>query len=187
MVRTLERQDFHYIPYYCEENVWFLCQESLFSERKRKVVFILSPENRAVPFWGQRASSSPERPERPVYWDYHVVLFCFQNSWTVWDLDTLIGFPVTTQEYLEKTFPSSEALPICHQPLFRVIDGEEFIETFSSDRSHMLTSSGEWLAPPPPWPPIRRGSIVTFDRFVKLNSDWVGEILTLDEMKTRFG
>ena len=178
------RRDFRYSPSYCEENVWHLCQEPLFAGLKLKVVFIFSPENRAVPLWGQRGASSPDQP---VYWDYHVVLFCAQNSWTVWDLDTLIGFPVSAQEYLLKTFPSSETLPICHQPVFRVIDATEFIETFSSDRSHMLTSSGQWLAPPPPWPPIRRDSIVTFSRFVTLNSDWVGKILTLDEMKTRFG
>ena len=180
----MERQDFHYTPYYCEENVWYLCQEPLFAGLPRKVVFILDPEKGAVPFWGQRGASSPDVP---VYWDYHVVLFCSQTSWAVWDLDTLIGFPVGVQEYLEKTFPDSETWPICSQPVFRVIDGEEFIATFSSARSHMRSPSGEWLAPPPPWSPLLKGSIITFDRFIELNSDWVGELLTLDEMQSRFG
>jgi hypothetical protein len=36
---------------------------------------------------------------------------------------------------------------------FKVIKEEEFVKNFSSDRSHMK-KNGEWLAPPPSYPPI---------------------------------
>ena len=38
---------------------------------------------------------------------------------------------------------------------FRVIPGAEFLKTFASDRSHMLTQDGRWMSPPPVYPPIK--------------------------------
>ena len=37
---------------------------------------------------------------------------------------------------------------------FRVIPAPRFVQTFASDRSHMLRD-GTWLKPPPPYPPLR--------------------------------
>jgi hypothetical protein len=39
---------------------------------------------------------------------------------------------------------------------FRVVAADVFLRVFSSDRSHMRApADGSWLAPPPPYPPIR--------------------------------
>lgn len=43
--------------------------------------------------------------------------------------------------------------------MFRVIPAEEFLQTFASDRSHMLTPEGHWMSPPPIYPPIKTKGI----------------------------
>lgn len=48
--------------------------------------------------------------------------------------------------------------------MFRVIPAEEFLQTFASDRSHMLTPDGHWMAPPPTYPPIKTKGIDTNTR-----------------------
>jgi hypothetical protein len=173
----MNKHDFRYTPYYCEENIWHLVQVPKFDNFFRKVVFI-SNERRACPLWGQNASNSPDNP---VWWDYHVIMLCYNNLWNVWDLDTILGLPVHAKEYILKTFQGLKALPTEYKPLFRVIDAEQFIKTFSSDRSHMLDSSGGWITSPPPWPSILIGKAVTFEKFVDMNCSWVGEVLNFDE------
>lgn len=48
--------------------------------------------------------------------------------------------------------------------MFRVIPAEEFLQTFASDRSHMLTPEGQWMSPPPIYPPIKTKGIDTNTR-----------------------
>ena len=115
-----------------------------------------------------------------------MILLSDQSQWRVWDLDTAIGFPVLAEAYLVKTFQRYEELANEDPPLFRVINAKEFIDVFSSDRSHMLDDLGQWLSPPPPWPPILQGSIATFEKFVDMHSGWIGEVLTLDDMYAEF-
>lgn len=45
--------------------------------------------------------------------------------------------------------------------MFRVIPAAEFLQTFASDRSHMLTKDGQWMSPPPVYPPIKTEGIET--------------------------
>jgi hypothetical protein len=40
-----------------------------------------------------------------------------------------------------------------------MVEAKEYIENFSSDRSHMKLLSGDWAAPPPSWPPIVQDGI----------------------------
>ena len=49
------------------------------------------------------------------------------------------------------TFPMIDALRPEFLPWFRVIEQEDFIVNFSSDRSHMIDSQGHYVEPPPPW------------------------------------
>ena len=172
-----------YTPFYCEENIWYFCQEAEFSGLTRRVVCI-SNEHRACPIWGQRAAPAPNQP---VWWDYHVILLCRQDSWMVWDLDTLIGLPVTLGDYLQQAFRIPQiALNRQYAPLFRVIDAEEYIMTFSSDRSHMRDPSGGWLAPPPPWPVIIQEGLPNFAECIDVNSTWIGEVMTFTEFRRNF-
>lgn len=39
--------------------------------------------------------------------------------------------------------------------LFRVVHAPLFVQSFSSDRSHMIAEDGHWLSPPPPYPCIK--------------------------------
>ena len=65
---VLKRKDFLYQPYYCEENIWHLCQNASFKESE--VIFIASKGN-AFPMMNQRVMTNPSIP---VLWDYHVIL-----------------------------------------------------------------------------------------------------------------
>ena len=62
---------------------------------------------------------------------------------------------------------SSTALqtrPILPCRRFRVVPATQYVQHFASDRRHMLVDApsistegrrGAWIAPPPPWPPIK--------------------------------
>ena len=173
---------FRYQQFYCEENIWHLCKEPQFRGLEKRVIFISNAE-RMCPLRYQRVCRPPERP---VWWDYHVLLMCKQESWMVWDLDTLLGLPVFYGDYLKQTFGDPRAIPDSYKPRFRVVHVDEFSAKFSSDRSHMLTADGEWLAPPPVWSPIISGDRNTLDDFLMTSSDNTGVILTLEEVYKKF-
>ena len=39
---------------------------------------------------------------------------------------------------------------------FRVVEAQQFLDQFASDRSHMIVN-GEYASPAPVWPPLRGG------------------------------
>ena len=129
-----------YTAYYCEENCLQLYKylETLttitsststntsspkFDLSSALVIFITNP-NKTCPVWYQRASNSPNKP---VIWDYHVVLaikhqpsesssnststssstfpstfssfLSLINSYYIYDLDTTLTFPLSIYEY----------------------------------------------------------------------------------------
>lgn len=172
---------YSYAPYYCEENIWQLCQNDDFRDFDRKVVFI-SNENRTCALWNQRASSSPGEP---VLWDYHVILLVKADGWQVYDLDTVLGAPLSVEQYIDSTF-GDESVPEEFQPQFRVIDANDFAANFSSDRSHMLTSGGQWQVPPPPWPAIVREGGSNLMEFVDMQKPTFGIVMKLPEFTSFF-
>ncbi len=171
---------FRYQARYCEENVWHLCQEPMFANRDPHAV-IVSNAQRGVPVWHQRAGVEGE----PVVWDYHVVLLARAlAAWEVWDLDTTLGLPVAAAEYADRALAAGKLA----QPWVqwcRVVAAERFVATFTSDRSHMRTPEGEWLAPPPPWDPIGNGVSNLWD-FVDMNSQVAGTVLSATEFRNRY-
>lgn len=167
---TLDRSEFLYQPFYCEENVWHLARR--FEGRSREVVFI-SNAGRTCALWNQR----PAEAGRPVVWDYHVILLCGSD---VYDLDTRLDFPVPLETWLAGTFPV--AVPEAYAPRFRVVDGDRFLKVFASDRSHMRSEEG-WTAPPPPWPPIGEGTNLM--RFVDMEAPFEGEVVGLEALRGR--
>lgn len=45
--------------------------------------------------------------------------------------------------------------PACARRLFRVVPARTFLDSFASDRSHMIRADRSWIAPPPTYPAIR--------------------------------
>lgn len=170
-----------YTPYYCEENVWHLGDQPLFADLSRKAVFISNPRRKCALFY-QKSSSSPQVP---VIWDYHVVLISYEDKWQVWDLDTTLDLPTELPAYLDQTF--MRGMNKNFAPFFRVVDFEVFRNNFSSDRSHMRNSRGEWIAPPPTWPAITIGSSSNLFDFIDMEKKSFGEVLDLMCFRTKYG
>lgn len=171
----MRRAAFRYQPYYCEENAWWLCQAPELGSDARDVV-IVSNAARAVWLREQRAVPAGQ----PVLWDYHVFVV---SGVKIWDLDTRLEFPSSSEAYLEATF--SEC-PAEFAPRFRLVPSELYIRTLATDRSHMRAPNGEWLHPPPPWDPpsgcpSREPS--NLQRLIDVSDPWIGTCLSLDELK----
>ena len=156
-----------YCPYYCEENIWYLCQDVSISSNTKKVVFI-SNKNRCVAIRHQRAGSL-------VRWDYHVVLFFKDDSWKVADLDSLLPFPCPAEAYLSESFVAGEA------PVFSVVSAERYVRDFTCDRRHMLGRDGTYLQSPPPWNTIGTG----FNLWDFVDGKY-GRVYDVNEMYTAF-
>lgn len=176
--------DHRHQPFYCEENVWWLLQHPSLVDHERFALFITNPL-RQCPVWAQRAG--PE--DGFVVWDYHVIAIVRRDGVEAWDLDTRLGMPLGLADYLAGTFPVAAAPtgpPFA--PRFRLIEGDDFVATFHTDRSHMRTAEG-WLQPPPPWPPPSSpgGGGGNLMRFVDLDDPIAGEVLDLCGLKGRFG
>lgn len=112
----------------------------------------MSNRNCLVPLWKQKAGKDADGL---VVWDYHVFLIYegHNTSW-VFDLDTLLPFPVHFVDYYIQTFKSDDILKPEFHRFFRVISASDYLNNFASDRRHMKNEDGTWIKPPPPWSPI---------------------------------
>lgn len=181
----MTRERFLYTPFFCEENVWQLCQHPELSHLEKQVVFI-SNHNRSCPFWSQRASTDDTIP---VTWDYHVILLCKPGSsanWQVWDLDSTLSMPVAVEQYMNETFRHIRRVEVPFHPLFKVLDAQDYVRTFSSDRSHMLDTNGCWLEPPPTWPEINQNSQANLMNFIDMNQASEGTVMSIVDFSDAF-
>ncbi|KAF7295055.1 Nt-Gln-amidase domain-containing protein [Mycena indigotica] len=156
-----------YTPFYCEENVWRLCDalSRQSSPLDASAVFI-SNEYKTVALFEQKQRLPV------VVWDYHVVLLLRDQDKREWiyDFDTCIPCPCPLKEYLRRTFSpnippdykrevipfhSTQSAPLNFRSLLRLVPAKVFLDYFASDRSHMLDESGSYQAPPPKEEPIR--------------------------------
>lgn len=168
-----------YAPFYCEENIWHLCGERRFSDR-RAVVVVVSNQSRTCALWAQRAAP---RALEPVIWDYHVILGVREPSgWVVWDPDTTLEAPTDLGAYLGATFLPLPSSLSALAPRFRLIAAARYRADFSSDRAHMRSSDGRWSAPPPAWPPIVREGKPSFLSWTMMPPD-DPEVVSLDELR----
>ncbi len=97
---------------------------------------------------------------QPVGWDYHVISVVRQTEnepWQVFDLDTVLGFPVPMETYLKESFAPN--IREDYLPWFRTFPSDFFAQSFSSDREHMRNQDGTYLQPPPDWSPILNGEL----------------------------
>ncbi len=131
---------YDYTAYFCEENIYRLAQRSEIPDGW--VVFIYSMAG-ACPVWNQQAGGEGQA----IFWDYHVV---YVARGRIWDLDSVYGPELEVEDWVQASFPLHAELPPEYRPKLRLIERKVFLDTFSSDRSHMRRDD-EWLEPPPSW------------------------------------
>ncbi|EEB05436.2 hypothetical protein SJAG_00450 [Schizosaccharomyces japonicus yFS275] len=164
-----------YTPCYCEENIYQLAK--LF-DGQGQVVFITT-KTKTTPIWEQKVG---KEPDGLVVWDYHVVFLSRgtdNNDWNVWDFDSKLPFPTTWSEYrykalkrVQQTYEGNVLDPDspCLERCFRVVSAKQYLDHFSSDRSHMRTETGDWLAPPPLYPPIGKGRSSNLETYLDMQT-----------------
>nr|XP_033785764.1 protein N-terminal glutamine amidohydrolase isoform X2 [Geotrypetes seraphini] len=143
-----------YTSCYCEENVWKLCE------------YIKDHEPSALEeFYAVFISNDSKM-------DYHVILLHILSGKKnlIYDLDTLLPFPCPFDTYVEKAFKSDSDIHPEFRRKLRVMQGDLYLKTFASDRSHMKYTNGKWRKPPPPYPCIEtsEGCISLQDFFAVL-------------------
>lgn len=165
--------DYLYTPYYCEENIWHLCEHAAFPF-PTWVVFIFNPQ-REFAIWEQKLAD----PGRALIWDYHVIQVSLQNnSLRVYDFDTRLSWGIDFRRYLESAFPNFD-YPDSLIPIFRFEKSDAFKKNFKSDRRHMK-QEGVFLAPPPPWNMISEQSNLDLYLDINVKSE---ELFTLSELQ----
>ena len=101
-----------------------------------------------VPMFQQRVSNDPDSA---CCWDYHVILLCAratERDVVVYDIDTVLPYPIPLNEYLQRSFPYEWPFP--YAPMFRLIPAVSYLRHFASDRMHMFNpQKNTWNAPPP--------------------------------------
>mmetsp|Transcript_5642 Transcript_5642/g.21244 ORF Transcript_5642/g.21244 Transcript_5642/m.21244 type:complete len:216 (-) Transcript_5642:1715-2362(-) len=189
-----------YTPYYCEENILLLCQ----SDPSIYAVFISTEDEKTLLFH-QRAGQ--KNMFSMVLWDYHVVALRekSEGNFIVYDYDSMLGLENDFAEWFQHTVlfptflegPGAESMRAFMDNIrFRLVKGQDFVDHFASDRSHMLDAQGNFLKPPPLWD-CPRGAKATCDtnlnHFRMMNpleneDDIVvpGEILNIQELMQRF-
>lgn len=140
-----QRDHYAYQAYYCEENIWLLCQQPEFETADAIMIAALAD---CFPMLQQRAATTPQTP---IWWDYHVILrWQYQGQPYILDFDSTLGFCTPYQQYLQYSFLAENQLPAMFRPQFRVFSAPEYVTQLRSDRRHMRTAEG-WQAPPPTW------------------------------------
>lgn len=118
-------------------------------------VFI-SNENKTIPIWYQ---STSENIRTPVVWDYHVIAIhksANNNKSYVYDLDTLLDFPVDFKTYYQKALIVLPGIMKKYERMYRVVPARDYLENFASDRSHMIDkNTGNYIAEPPKYECIK--------------------------------
>ncbi|GMI77124.1 Gln-specific amino-terminal (Nt)-amidase [Hibiscus trionum] len=177
----LDASDLDHTPFYCEENVYFLCKKlcsSGIADAHGSDLFVLfiSNENKQIPLWHQKASN---RADGVILWDYHVI--CVQRkkdggTHLVWDLDSSLTFPCPLATYVSETVRPSFQLFSEFKRFFRVVHAPLFLHHFASDRRHMKDSEGNWTAHPPPYEPIvaEDGSVHNLNEYMEIHA---GDVL----------
>jgi len=186
----LDKTDCLYASCYCEENVYKLVEKMRStgkSEDLRHIwVVFISNSDRCVPLWYQNAG---REEDGLVVWDYHVILISKENSKTlVYDLDTKLAFPCDFTLYSEKSFGDQTDILAKFHRMFRVVTGEEYLLSFSSDRRHMK-DGGQWLQPPPNWECIKgsKQEEHNLDSFINMDlRSSPGTVYSLDHFRNCF-
>jgi len=157
-----------YQPFFCEENVWQLLRSGDLPA-PAAAIFVTNAR-RTVAMWGQRAAATD-----PVVWDYHVVALLAQQR-IILDLGDRERAAWPLADWLSHAFRIDT--PARLQPRFRIVTAEQFLTTFSSDRSHMRDAAGRRLRAFPPWAaPFQATRGMNLPRFLDL-ADAIAGVVT---------
>ncbi len=123
----------------------------------------------------------------------------------VLDMDSRLSFPSSLDDYLNATFQLDFVdgkTKNKFAPKFRVVRAELFLQNFYSDRMHMY-QDGKWNAPPPKYDCIltdvrnmklkKKGTLSNLNDYISMSgekgreSSVMGEVLTMPELRTKFG
>ena len=179
----LRRDDCPYQPYYCEENIWKLCKQ--INSPESKVIFITNHQNAFIMKNQIGAKLSPEMGPIPfIIWDYHVILMTRENeSWIIYDPNSSLDWRISLSAYIKYSF--YDDAPASFKPSFRLIEGDDYLKNFSSDRRHMKNDCGNWLKAPPEWPLINPHLNHNLDRYIDFSDTAIGgKIIDLHTLKT---
>lgn len=191
-----DRSSLIYTPYYCEENIWKLCervQELQCDQLEQCFAVFISNEREMVPIWGQKAGD--EEKDHLVVWDYHVILLHRQvmmngdETTAVYDFDTVLRFPISFDAYCANNFREA-AISSAYRYMFRVVPAGVFLQQFASDRSRMRDENGRYLKPPPKYDFIRtERETNNLNSFISMDSSRfpIGQVMGLRELRQMFG
>ena len=153
-MQHLNRRQFPYTACFCEENIWHLARHLIVRGVPvcAMQAVVLSNEARRTALREQRAVA----PGEIIFWDYHVVLWLqnYSDDW-IFDFDTRLPFVTERQQYAKNTFVDPADLPDMFHPWLRIIPMREYLNNFSSDRSHMRDANGQEIVPFPLQPAIQ--------------------------------
>ncbi|KAK0598750.1 hypothetical protein LWI29_037622 [Acer saccharum] len=147
---------FDHTPFYCEENVYFLCKKLCANgvadaDGSDLYVVFISNEKKQIPLWHQKASKIADGV---ILWDYHARKRGDDSPCLVWDLDSSLPFPSPLASYVLETIQPSFQLFSEYRRCFRIVHAPIFLRSFASDRRHMKDPTGNWIAEPPSYEPI---------------------------------
>lgn len=167
-----------YTPNYCEENIWQLCQHPDLKDAQRRVLFI-SSLSRNSPLHFQKSAQG----EMPVWWDYHVILLASKDGHhSIYDFDTTLPFPSEAEQYLKSTFQEVPMMKADDRPLFKIIESDDYITGFHSDRQHMKDQEGNWIFEPPSWPLILSEGALRLESLMDFTTTSSHKLYQLDEL-----
>lgn len=164
-----------YQAFYCEENIWHLCQHPDYQDGH--VVFI-SALGDYFPMFHQRNGRGENRL---IFWDYHVVLL---QAGMIHDFNSSLSFSTPIEHYFDYSFALEHQLEPPMIPRFRVLPAADYTTSFLSDRRHMKSESG-WQATPPDWPAISDSSS-NLKQFCDMSDFEYGDVLTQSELLIKY-
>ncbi len=148
-----------YTAFFCEENIWRLASRMADVDACFVLLFFNSYGHVAL------CQQSAFGDEGIGLWDYHVVLLDTAEG-LIHDFDTRLDKPSPAQRYLRSTFPDQQSLPLQYRAIVRCVPAREYLQRFSSDRSHMLDEYGVARATFPEWPLIASGNRITLQQYI---------------------
>ncbi|XP_024081850.1 protein N-terminal glutamine amidohydrolase isoform X2 [Cimex lectularius] len=154
------KEECEYTSCYCEENIWKLCERlrdtgsNIFCDTY--AVFVTNAARKTL-VWCQMKGNAKDNL---AIWDYHVFLVAkCSEKFVVFDFDTTLDIPCLFTEYFQKAVRLEDNFLPDFKRVFRVIPASVYLTSFASDRSHMKDKNGQFMSPPPLYPPIFCGGL----------------------------
>ena len=153
-----------YTPFFCEENIWHLLQDTDEPVRHSCYVLFLTNKNKSIALLNQKAAP----PDEYIIWDYHVILYNDLEK-SIYDFDTHLGFENDLTYYFLGTFGQQFFLNPDFRTTILKIPAQNYLKGFYSDRSHMLDKNNKPLKPFPLLDPISNGKEFSLIDLINLN------------------